>query len=93
MIRASRRTVLMLGSGAAALVTLRPSPARAADPTYDEALRAITGGREPEPGRIALDLPKIAETGNSVPLTVTVDSAMTPEDHVLRVHVFVPGNP
>jgi sulfur-oxidizing protein SoxY len=40
-----------------------------------------------------LSLPKIAETGNSVPLTVSVDSPMTPEDHVQRIHIFVPGNP
>jgi sulfur-oxidizing protein SoxY len=40
-----------------------------------------------------LTLPKIAETGNSVSLTVAVDSPMTPADHVLRIHVFVGGNP
>ena len=32
-------------------------------------------------------------TGAKVPLTVAVDSLMTPGDHVLRIHVFVPGNP
>jgi sulfur-oxidizing protein SoxY len=42
---------------------------------------------------MTLTLPKIAETGNSVPLTVTVDSLMSAEDHVQRIHVFVPGNP
>lgn len=93
MIRASRRTVLILGSGAVALATLRPSPAGAADPTYDEALRAITGGRDARPGRIALDLPKIAETGNSVPLTVRVESPMTAEDHVARIHLLSQDNP
>ena len=93
MIRGSRRTVLMLGSGAVALATLPPSPAGAADPTYDEALRAITGGRDARPGRIALDLPKIAETGNSVPLTVRVESPMTAEDHVARIHLLSQDNP
>jgi sulfur-oxidizing protein SoxY len=42
---------------------------------------------------MTLSLSKIAETGNSVPLTITVESPMTPDDHVLRIHVFVPGNP
>lgn len=94
MVRTSRRrTLLTLGGGAFALVTLRPGCVRAADPTFDEALRAITDGREPQPGRIELDLPKIAETGNSVPLTVTVESPMTPEDHVARVHLLSQGNP
>ena len=49
--------------------------------------------REPQPGGVTLRLPNIAETGNSVPLTVTVESPMTPDDHVLRLHVFVEGNP
>jgi sulfur-oxidizing protein SoxY len=40
-----------------------------------------------------LDIPRIAETGNSVPIAVLVDSPMTPEAHVARVHVFVEGNP
>jgi sulfur-oxidizing protein SoxY len=42
---------------------------------------------------VTLRLPKIAETGNSVPLTVTVESPMTPDDHVLRLHIFIEGNP
>jgi sulfur-oxidizing protein SoxY len=42
---------------------------------------------------MTLTLPKITETGNSVPLTVAVDSPMTPAEHVLRLHLFVPGNP
>jgi len=56
-------------------------------------MRQRIGTREPQPGGVTLRLPKIAETGNSVPLTVTVESPMTPNDHVLRLHVFVEGNP
>jgi sulfur-oxidizing protein SoxY len=51
------------------------------------------GQREPQSGGVLLRLPTIAETGNSVPLTVTVESPMTPEAHVQRLHVFVEGNP
>jgi sulfur-oxidizing protein SoxY len=58
-----------------------------------QAIRQRIGDREPQPGGMTLTLPKIAETGNSVPLTVTVDSSMSTEDHVLRIHLFVPGNP
>jgi sulfur-oxidizing protein SoxY len=42
---------------------------------------------------MTLTLPKIAETGYSVPLTVAVDSPMTPEDYVERLHIVVGGNP
>jgi sulfur-oxidizing protein SoxY len=91
---ADRRTVLTLAGGGLALATLRPLAAREADRlTYQEALRAIAADRAPGDGRVALELPKIAETGNSVPLTVRVESPMTPADHVARIHVLSMGNP
>ena len=40
-----------------------------------------------------LDLPPLIENGNSVPLTVTVDSPMTEADHVRAIHVFTEKNP
>jgi sulfur-oxidizing protein SoxY len=90
----NRRAVLTLAGGALALVTLRPLTAREADRlTYQEAFRAIAGGREPNDGRVTLDLPKIAETGNSVPVTVRVDSPMTEGDHVARIHLLSMANP
>jgi sulfur-oxidizing protein SoxY len=58
-----------------------------------QAVRDRIGTREPQAHGVTLRLPKIAETGNSVPLTVTVESPMTPDDHVLRLHVFIEGNP
>jgi sulfur-oxidizing protein SoxY len=91
---ADRRTVLALAGGGLALVALRPLAAREADRlTYQEAFRAIAGTRAPSDGRVTLELPKIAETGNSVPLTVRVESAMTADDHVARIHVLSMGNP
>ncbi|MCB1645794.1 MAG: hypothetical protein KDI36_10085 [Pseudomonadales bacterium] len=42
---------------------------------------------------ITISLPKIAETGNSVPLSISVESPMTSEHWVRRLHVMVPGNP
>jgi sulfur-oxidizing protein SoxY len=91
---ADRRSVLMLAAGGLALVSLRPLAAREADRlTYQEAFRAIAGGREPNDGRVTLELPKIAETGNSVPITVRAESPMTPDDHVARIHLLSMGNP
>ena len=75
------------------LVTLRPASAWATQAAVQQAIRQRIGARVPQPGGVTLRLPKIAETGNSVPLAVTVDSPMTPEEHVLRLHVFVEGNP
>jgi len=74
-------------------MALPPAAAWAAPEALQQAIRQRIGARVPQPGGVTLELPKIAETGNSVPLTVTVDSPMTPQEHVLRLHVFVTGNP
>jgi sulfur-oxidizing protein SoxY len=58
-----------------------------------EAIRAIVGEAELQQGRIALDIPMLVENGNAVPLTVGVDSPMTPDDHVRRIAVFNERNP
>jgi sulfur-oxidizing protein SoxY len=92
-LQLSRRTLLRQLSGAGILLTLGPAGAWATQEMVQEAVRQRIGTREPQPGGVTLRLPKIAETGNSVPLTVTVESPMTPDEHVLRLHVFVEGNP
>ena len=89
----SRRTMLRQLGAAGLLLALCPADPWATPEAVQQAIRQRIGEREPQPGGMTLTLPKIAETGNSVPLTVAVDSPMTPGDHVLRIHVFVPGNP
>jgi len=44
-------------------------------------------------GALLMDLPIIAESGFSVPITLRVESAMTEADHVRRLMVFAPENP
>lgn len=51
-------------------------------------LEKLTGGRKPEAGGIAIDLPQIAENGNSVPLHVKVET-----DAVKAIHVIAERNP
>jgi sulfur-oxidizing protein SoxY len=89
----NRRTMLRQLGAAGLLLALWPATARPTPETLQQAIRQRIGDCEPQAGGMTLTLPKIAETGNSVPLTVTVDGPMTAEDHVLRIHVFVPGNP
>lgn len=89
----SRRTLLRRLGAAGVLVVLQPAGAWATQEAVQQAMRRLIGAREPQPGGVTLRLPSIAETGNSVPLTITVDSPMTPEDYVVRLHVFVEGNP
>ena len=56
----------------------------------DEALGKSAAIKE---GRVKIELPPIAENGHSVPLKITVDSPMTPTDHVKTVYVFSEKNP
>ncbi len=92
-LRLSRRTLLRQLGATGVLVTLGPAGAWATQAMVQQAVRDRIGTREPQPHGVTLRLPEIAETGNSVPLTVTVDSPMTLDDHVLRLHVFIEGNP
>ncbi|MEQ8504650.1 MAG: thiosulfate oxidation carrier protein SoxY [Rhodospirillales bacterium] len=58
----------------------------------EEAIKKLVKGT-PEEGKIKLDLPQIAENGNTVPVGFEVDSPMSKDDYVKSVHVFAEGNP
>ena len=51
---------------------------------FEEDFAKIVGSATPLDGKIAVDLPEIAENGNFVPITIAVDSPMTDADHVKR---------
>ena len=61
--------------------------------TIDPLVRSFTGGKYVLPGKVTLVLPRIADNGHSVPMTVTVDSPMTPAEHVRAVHLISEKNP
>jgi sulfur-oxidizing protein SoxY len=44
-------------------------------------------------GKIKIDAPPLVENGNSVPITVSVDSPMTPQEHVKGIYIFNEKNP
>lgn len=92
---ATRRRFLVL-SGAAAfgvgsIVSVRP--ATATPQMQTAAIREVVGNATVRPGKVKLDVPPLVENGNTVPLTVSVVSPMTPEDHVASIHVFNEKNP
>ena len=58
-----------------------------------EAIRQLIGEAPLEPGKVKLELPPIVENGNTVPLTVSVESPMTQADHVESIHIFNQKNP
>jgi sulfur-oxidizing protein SoxY len=44
-------------------------------------------------GKVKIDVPPLVENGNTVPITVSVASAMTPNDYVKSIHIFNEKNP
>ena len=89
----NRREALALAAGAAGMVALGAPQAAHAKNDADEAIKKFTGGKAPVEGKVKLDLPEIAENGNTVPMTVTVDSAMSEQSHVTEVLVVANENP
>jgi sulfur-oxidizing protein SoxY len=91
-----RRTFL-IGAGASLAMAsfLAGLPALAQEPvrSIDEAMKKVLGDAKPTESGITLEIPEIAENGNTVPFTLAVDSPMTDANHVKAVHVFASGNP
>ena len=94
MARLNRRQVLGVSAGALASAALGAtvSPAAAANDAAD-LIKMFTGGKAATEGKVKLDLPEIAENGNTVPMTVSVDSPMSEQSYVTEVLVVGDGNP
>ncbi|HEX2116108.1 MAG TPA: thiosulfate oxidation carrier protein SoxY [Alphaproteobacteria bacterium] len=93
-LKISRRQALTIAAGAAAAGALAAAPgdAWAANDSQD-LIKKFTGGKTAGKGRVKLDLPEIAENGNAVPMTVSVDSPMTRDNYVSDVLVVAEANP
>ncbi|MGB0749279.1 MAG: thiosulfate oxidation carrier protein SoxY [Magnetospiraceae bacterium] len=92
----TRRQILSAtGSGAltALALTFLPGGAFAGPEEAAAAINALTGGADAESGKITLDLPEIAENGNTVPLKLTVDNPQSAKDHVTELAVVAEANP
>jgi sulfur-oxidizing protein SoxY len=95
--RPSRREFLLAAGSVAAGIGLGPvialDPARATPATMQEAIQKVVGSARVNPGKVKLELPPLSENGNAVPLTVSVESAMTEAEHVRAIHLFTEKNP
>ena len=80
-----------IAAGLGALIAVEPAGATPAE--MQDAIRKVVGSARVNAGRVKLDLPPLSENGNAVPLTVSVESAMTQADHVKAIHVFNEKNP
>jgi sulfur-oxidizing protein SoxY len=88
---AGRRRALCAIAAGTGLLLVRPAAATPED--LAAALRESFGDRSITPGRVKLEIPRLAENGNIVPVTIVVDSPMTQQDYVESVHLFAERNP
>ena len=88
-----KRRDFLVASGAA-LAALK-ARAQQFQPAQDitPLIEKVTGGAAIERSGVEVELPQIAENGNSVPLRIKVPSPMTAADHVSAIHVFAERNP
>jgi len=94
--RRSRRDVLIDGArfaGGVGLLLAAVPAARATPESMLAVMKKVVGEASLRKGRVKLELPPLIENGNSVTMTVTVDSPMTPADYVKGIYVFDEKNP
>jgi len=90
---ATRRELLLAGAAGIGAMLIRIAPAAASPATMQRAIRQVVGEAPIRKGKVTLDVPALVENGNSVALTIEVDSPMTAKDHVKAIHVFNEKNP
>jgi sulfur-oxidizing protein SoxY len=79
----TRRGLIALGAGAAAVAMMPALPAHAA---VEDAIQSFTGGAAVGEGGITLTTPEIAENGNTVPVSVSAPGAVS-------IILLASGNP
>lgn len=79
----------LLASGALLLVR----PLAAAPDDLQAAVSAFAGGAPVRSGRVKLEIAPLVENGNTVPVSVSVDSPMSASDHVSAIALFNERNP
>jgi len=89
----NRRQTFALGGGFVALALMPMAADAEVGKDVAKWIEKFTDGKQPVKGKISLDLPEIAENGNTVPMSLTVDSPMTAESYVKEVMVIAEGNP
>jgi sulfur-oxidizing protein SoxY len=91
----NRRLFLTVSALAGASSSLRAVAQQKFQPAQDitPLVNDLTHGVKPQQGGIDIELPQIAENGNSVPLHMKVASPMTIDDHVAALYIIAERNP
>ena len=81
-----------LAAGLAALPLL-PALAWADDAPEVAAFKAYVAGRTVRPGRLVLDIPRLADNGNVVPVRIAMPGPFALGAEVRTIHLFSEKNP
>jgi sulfur-oxidizing protein SoxY len=87
-----RRIFLLAAGGIAFGAGLKPGSVGAEEAMQD-AIAKVVGAAKVREGKVTLTVPSLVENGNTVSLSVTVESPMTEADHVKAIHIFNEKNP
>jgi sulfur-oxidizing protein SoxY len=89
-----RQFTVGVAAGIAAGVLPAALAAQDAPQGWEQAVKKVLGEAKPIEGKLlTLDLPEIAENGNTVPFTVSVESPMSETEHVKTIHILATANP
>lgn len=76
-----------------AFAALAAAPARAQSREFTQALGELAGTAAIRPGRVQLEIPRLADNGYSVPVKVRVEAAATPGERVASITLLSDRNP
>ena len=80
-------------AGAGVVAAIRIEPARATPASMQAAIRDLVGEAPVNKGKVHIEVPALVDNGNTVPLTIDVESPMSSADFVKSIHVFNEMNP
>jgi sulfur-oxidizing protein SoxY len=94
-VRSSKLNRRQFALGVGAVVAGLPVALKAQDASqaWEQAVKKVLGDAKPIEGKVLIDMPEIAENGNTVPFTISVDSPMSETDNVKVIHVLATANP
>ena len=87
----TRRQLLTHSAGLGTWLLVRP--AAAASDELAAAISAWSNGAAVQRGRVKLDIAPLVDNGNTVPISISVESPMTAADHVTAIAIFNERNP
>lgn len=91
--RSARRRLLQAAVAGAATSVVGLRSASATPEALVAALKETFGDAPMQSGKVKLEIAQLAEDGNIVPVTLSVDSPMTAQDHVKTLYIFSEKNP